>query len=203
MSEGRRTFGPVVLVGVAGSALATLAATRAWFLPPVVQDVPAPAGLAEGSQVPLAVSLALVCLAAWGTLVVTRGRLRRAVAAVGLVGASGLLATWVWAWRSVPAGLREELAGFGVTDGDTRVSGWYWIAGGSAVLALAGSVAALRLVPAWPEMGERYDAPSRPAAAPGSATPPAAGDLTGTTPASSLDLWKSLDEGHDPTTGPD
>ena len=54
----------------------------------------------------------------------------------------------------------------------------------------AAAVAAVRLAPAWPEMGSRYDAPAThgPSAA---ATP--AEERT------SLDLWKSMDEGDDPT----
>ena len=58
---------------------------------------------------------------------------------------------------------------------------------------------AVLLVPAWPEMGRRYDAP---------------GTSTGTGPAAAatgadgaedvgdrahLDMWRALDEGHDPT----
>jgi hypothetical protein len=44
------------------------------------------------------------------------------------------------------------------------------------------------MVPAWPEMGSRYDAPG---AAEQETAPPEE--------RSSLDLWRSLDEGQDPT----
>jgi Tryptophan-associated transmembrane protein (Trp_oprn_chp) len=43
--------------------------------------------------------------------------------------------------------------------------------------------------PDWPEMGTRYDAP-------GSAPPP---PVAPPEEQSNLDLWKALDEGHDPT----
>jgi hypothetical protein len=50
-------------------------------------------------------------------------------------------------------------------------------------------VLAMRWAPQWPEMGSRYDAPgvqSEPASVPPEDQ-------------SSLDLWKALDEGKDPT----
>ena len=42
-------------------------------------------------------------------------------------------------------------------------------------------------VPAWPEMGRRYDSPT--------------GEERAVTadPESPLDLWRAMDEGHDPT----
>jgi hypothetical protein len=45
-------------------------------------------------------------------------------------------------------------------------------------------VVAVRFCPVWPEMGSRYDAP---------ATRPQAEDLD------DLDLWRAIDQGHDPT----
>ena len=54
----------------------------------------------------------------------------------------------------------------------------------------ASTVAAVRLVPGWPEMGRRYDAPAD--AAP--AAPEKAPEEQ-----ENLDLWKAMDEGHDPT----
>ncbi len=54
------------------------------------------------------------------------------------------------------------------------------------------SLAAVRLAPQWPEMGSRYDAPTSAAAAGAVVARPVAEQ-------SNLDLWRSLDEGHDPT----
>ena len=62
--------------------------------------------------------------------------------------------------------------------------GWFWVYLACAALCLVASGLAVRLAPAWPEMGSRYDAP-------GSA--PTAREETG------LDLWRALDEGRDPT----
>ena len=54
----------------------------------------------------------------------------------------------------------------------------------NAVINVRSSALAVRLVPSWPEMGTRYDAP-------GSALQPL--DET------DLDLWRALDQGRDPT----
>jgi hypothetical protein len=60
----------------------------------------------------------------------------------------------------------------------------------AAVLALVGAAFAVRLVPAWPEMGSRYDAPQR------RAEPPDPADMDET------DLWRAIDQGRDPTDPP-
>ncbi len=56
----------------------------------------------------------------------------------------------------------------------------------SAVLSVVTTALAVWWVGHWPEMGSRYDAPG------------GAGDAAPEDP-SSLDLWKSIDEGRDPT----
>ena len=55
------------------------------------------------------------------------------------------------------------------------------------VLSVVAAVLAVRLAPGWPEMGSRYDAPGR--------RPPPADPEDQT----SLDLWRAIDEGRDPT----
>ena len=47
------------------------------------------------------------------------------------------------------------------------------------------TLAAVRLTPSWPEMGTRYDSPT--------------GEVAPVEPEGNLELWKALDEGHDPT----
>lgn len=200
---GRRSFGPVVLLGLAASALAAVAGHK-----PVVRltgDASAVLGggaYAEALErvgvddgLPLAGALALLLLAGWGVLLVTRGVVRRIVAG-GLVAISvGLLVATVVGWRqlleSFPADVEERVgAGSHGTElalgADT--TGWLWALLAASVLAAVAAGLAVVLTPSWPEMGSRYDAPS-------------AGAPTdkGLEERSSIDVWKSLDEGDDPT----
>ena len=124
-------------------------------------------------------------------MLVTRGRVRRAVAALGVLAALGTLVSVVMGWTAVVDALRNDLASVGVTDVEIGHTGWFWAAAVGALLALASSVAAVVLAPGWPEMGSRYDAPG--------AAPPPTSDPEDQ---SSLDLWKAMDEGRDPTAGP-
>lgn len=182
----RRAFAPVVLVGLGAGALAAVAGNQPWARP----TEPSVQGLVDESvaEMPLAAALGLVVLACWGVLLVTRGRVRRLVGGLGAVTSAGLLVTVVVGFNAGPDALRDELETMGMADIGVSRSGWCYAAGLAAVLSLAATVAAVRLVPEWPEMGSRYDAP-------GAADP-------ATLPAeerSSLDLWRSLDEGDDPT----
>lgn len=202
----RQWFGPVVLAGLAGSGLATLAANRRWFAYDDTLAQAPLAGLADtGGQVPLAAALGLVCLAAWGALLVTRGRLRRALAGLAALGATGILAAWAWAWGAVPATLADDAAAIGATDVGTHATGWYALAGAGAVVALGAALAGCRLAPRWPEMGRRYDAPT--AAGPAGGRPPEGRPAEGRPggdadeEVSGRDLWRALDEGRDPTAG--
>ncbi|MEO5852473.1 MAG: Trp biosynthesis-associated membrane protein [Nocardioides sp.] len=189
MAERSRTFGPVVVASLAGGVLTAVAGTRPWVTvngtaanDPLL-DV---AGGTSGAQMPLATTLALVVLAAWGVVLVTRGRVRRAVTVLGALAAAGVLATVVSGWWLVPDSLRETL-----TDAPpftTSVSPWYAVALLSAAVAAVACGAAVVLVGGWPEMGTRYDTPT------GSDGVPTERDE-----ASSLDLWKAQDQGRDPT----
>ena len=73
---------------------------------------------------------------------------------------------------------------------DTGFTGWFWTAAVASVVAVVPAALAVRLVPTWPEMGSRYDAPAGAA----SAAPE--------TVETDLDLWHALDEGRDPTDRP-
>ena len=186
MAEPRRTFAPVVLAGLASAGLAAVAGNRAW-----VEWT----GRSEGqgsvltitgddsATVPLGGALALVLLACWGVVLVTRGVVRRLVAGAAVVTSVGMVTTAVLGYRSATHGLRDDLAGRGV-DLTTGSTAWYWVFLACAVGAVVATLAAVRLAPSWPEMGSRYDAP-------GAAPPPR--DET------SLDLWRALDDGRDPT----
>ena len=191
----RRTFGPVLLVGVGAGALLAVAGGRAWAVPGgegalesggAVAFTIEETGLTEMSLVS---ALGLVVLATWGVLLVTRGRARRALAVLGLVASLGVLVTVVVGSGSTADALRRSLEEVGASDTDVRTTGWFWAALVAAVLSVAATALAVRLVPGWPEMGSRYDAPT--AAAAPIAVPPE--EL------SNLDLWKAMDEGRDPT----
>jgi uncharacterized membrane protein (TIGR02234 family) len=186
---GRRTFGPVVLVGLASAGLAAVAGNRAWVRWSAESEGAGSLLTVTGDDtatVPLAGALALVLLAGWGVVLVTRGRVRRATAGLGLLVACGMAVTAVLGVRSAAGGLRDDLAQAGVGDPSTQLVGWFWVYLVCAVLAVAAAALAVRLAPAWPEMGSRYDAP-------GAQHPEARAGASG------LDLWRALDEGRDPT----
>ncbi len=186
MTEPRKTFAPVVLLGLGSAGLAAVAGHRAW----VTWTADRAADLSilrltgdDSATVPLAGALALVLLACWGVVLVTRGRLRRLVGALGLVTTLAMVLTAVLGVRSAAGGLRSDLAEAGVDDVSTRLQPWFWVYTGCAVVALVATVLALRWLSAWPEMGRRYDAPG------------GGGERERT----DLDLWRALDHGHDPT----
>ena len=197
MTDRRKTFGPVILVGLAAGALAAVAGTKPWLgVEPTggsCAPVPGVDYTAFELDAPFAGALALVLLAAWGVVLVTRGRFRRVVAGVGLLAAVGYLVTAIEAFWSLKAAAREAAAAAGadVVPG-CSVSVWmnndWWplalVAGALSVLA---ALAAVLWVRHWPEMGARYDAPS-------DGTREPVGE-----PETNLDIWKALDEGRDPT----
>ena len=191
----RRTFGPVVLLGLASGALAAVAGTRAWV--DMSGTTSSSSGalastleLAAPGEMPLAAALSLVLLACWGVVLVTRRRARRAVAGLGAVSALALLVTTVAAAFTLPDSFRDQLARtVGTVDIETSFTGWYAAALVGAIGSLLATVAAVRLTPSWPEMGARYDSPTGQAGA----------SATAAEPEGNLELWKALDEGHDPT----
>lgn len=200
---GRRSFGPVVLLGLASSALASVAGHK-----PVVRltgeaadavgagayaDALDRIGVDDG--LPLAGALALVLLAGWGVLLVTRGPVRRVVAGVLVAFSLGLVLASVLGWRQLLDSFPEEVVErIGAGSHGTELAlaaettGWLWALVTASVLATVAAVLAVVLTPSWPEMGSRYDAPS--------ATAPSGKRLE---ERSSIDVWKSLDEGDDPT----
>jgi uncharacterized membrane protein (TIGR02234 family) len=195
MAEGRRTFGPVVLAGLASGVLAAVGGNRIWAVPDAGAAAilgMSPVGGAEAAgRMPLATALALVALACWGVLLVTRGRFRRAVSALGVLAAIGTLATTVVGFVTTPRDVRDELSSYGASDVGAHHTAWFWVTVVAALLASAAAVLAVRWVPAWPEMGSRYDAPVGGPVEPVADVEPEE--------QSSLDLWRAMDEGRDPT----
>ncbi|MGI9156111.1 MAG: Trp biosynthesis-associated membrane protein [Marmoricola sp.] len=196
--DPRSTFGPVVLFGLASAVLVAVAGAKPWAAHDATRNgTPGNVSLlhSDVGTVPLAGALGLLLLAAWGVLLVTRGKVRRALAVVALVVSLGLLACVVVGAFTVPDDVREvysELTKQGFTL-DVHLTGWFWAAAVGAVLSVAATLLAVRLTPAWPQMGARYDAPGAAGARPTPTT-----DDTDTT---NLDLWKAIDDGDDPTVG--
>ena len=197
--DARRTFGPVVLLGLGAAGLAAVAGSKPWMTGESGSvDADGSSAMAsvlslDGAQdSPLAAALALVVLACWGVVLMTRGRVRRAVAVLGLVAAVGLSIVTIEAFWSLPDKLADSLLEVSGTDTvSTQVTAWYAAALVGAGLSVAATLAAVVLVPGWPEMGSRYDAPTG-QQAPADATAAAA-------PTENIDIWKALDEGRDPT----
>ena len=184
----------MVLLGLASSALAAVASAKPWLgasNPTGATSDSSMTALDAGTHYPLASAVSLVLLAAWGVLLVTRGRVRRVFAVLALVAAVGLVVTVVTAYVTMPdsaGGGVERLTGREAQD--TGFTGWFWTAAVASVVAVVPAALAVRLAPTWPEMGSRYDAPVGTASA-----APAAAETD-------LDLWHALDEGRDPTDRP-
>ena len=197
MTDRRRTFGPVVLAGLAAAAMGAVAGSNPWVVDPSggptadpVPGIEVTDPVAAAGEMPLAFALSLVLLAVWGVLLVTRGPVRRTVAGLGLLVAGGLVATVVVGSFTVNERVNDAILERG-SDVLGTESAWLWVAAVAALVSIVASTLAVLWSPAWPEMGSRYDAPvGGPEAEPAAAPP---GER------SNVDLWKSMDEGRDPT----
>jgi Tryptophan-associated transmembrane protein (Trp_oprn_chp) len=188
----RRTFGPVVLLGLASAGLAALAGSRAWADFEILDDSAAGEGAYSSTisislnalpEAPLVAALAFVVLASWGVLLVTRGRVRRGVAVLAVLASAGMLVAAVVAFVTTLGSLRDTFAELQVPV-EVQRTVWPWVGVAASLVSVVVAVLAWRLVPSWPEMGSRYDAPG--------STPPPREET-------SLDLWRALDHGRDPT----
>ena len=190
--EVRRTFVPVASVGVTAALLCAVAGQQPWA------QANGGTGTAESGRIefatgpgpgesPAAGALALVVLACWGVILVSRGRFRRAVAVLAVLAAGVVVAVVAVGFVQTPDAVREAVSAVGVVDPDVSRTAWYWVAALSALVSVAAAALAVRWAPGWPEMGRRYDGP-------GAAIPaPTTGEPT------DADLWKAMDEGRDPT----
>jgi len=187
-----RGFAGTVLVGLAAAVLATVAGSRDWASAGGTSTGVRVTATASGStSAPLGVALGFVCLAAWGVVLVLRGRSRRAVAVVGAVSAAGLLAAVLTAWDRTQHDAVRAVAAKGATGGgfSTSLTGWFFACAVGAVITLAAFALAVPAAPHWPAMGTRYDAPAvrrEKAQVPAEERTP-------------QDMWRALDRGHDPT----
>jgi uncharacterized membrane protein (TIGR02234 family) len=182
----RTGFAPVVILGLAAAALTSVASAKPWFSAAV--DYRLMPGIRESDRsadMPLALALSLVVLAGWGAVLVSRGRARRVVLAIALLAALGVLGCVGAAPFTLPDDIRGRLLP-GSEDVTVSPTAWFVGAAVAGIVSAASLVAAWVLLPRWPTMSSRYDAP----AARESAAPEAQSDT---------DLWKALDEGDDPT----
>ena len=183
-AEPRRLFGPVVVLGIIGTGLAAFAGGRPW----ASADGPGTTLVdSSGGHEPLAAALGLAGLACWGVLLVTRGWLRRGIAVLSVLVAVGLVGTSVVGRASTLRSARTATVNLGSLPTGSHTTAWWYVALVAAVLALLAALLSVRYVPAWPEMGSRYDAPT---AAPQQPDP---SQMEG------IDLWRAIDRGHDPT----
>lgn len=179
-----KSFGPTLTAGLGGAALAAWAGSSEWVK--VTAPGPMPADLNDS---PATTGLALVALAAWGVVLVTRGLVRRLVAALAGLAGIGVIVTFFGHAGIDALGRAIESE---VVWGETRhaTTPWPYLALLGAVVTVVAAAAGVRLAPSWPEMGRKYDAPA--------AAKPEQKPLE---EQSTLDVWKSLDEGRDPTSG--
>jgi hypothetical protein len=194
VAERRRSgFAPTVLLGLAAGVGAAVGGNQVWVVADLTRAEESSSLVttfvlrSEGASVPLATALGLVVLACWGVVLVSRGRARRLVAGLGALAAVGTLVTYVVGALTSVQDLADDFTAAGLPGVDTDLTRWFWFGLVCAVVSAAAAVLAVRLVPGWPEMGSRYDAPGEQGAAAPAADP------------SNLDLWKAIDQGDDPT----
>ncbi len=189
----RRTFGPVVLLGLGSAALAAVSASNPWLGGGTASSATSAMTMSfEPGKSPLASALGLVLLATWGVLLVTRGIFRRVVTWLGAAAAVGFAVTTAVAPWQLRSAVEESIrAATGTVPRDLGVTAWWWAAVVAAMLACATSLAGVRWVRHWPEMGTKYDAPT------GGRLP--SESAAAAVPTENIDIWKALDEGRDPT----
>jgi hypothetical protein len=105
------------------------------------------------------------------------------VSVLGLLAAVGVVVATLTG-RGDAAAAAERLLG-GASDAAVSTSAWPWVTvAAAAVTGVAFAVVWVR-APRWPEMSARYDAP--------------ADQAQDAVSMSDADLWRAMDEGHDPT----
>jgi len=183
----RRTYALTVVVGLAASALTAVAGSRTWATGHASAAGMRVSATVPGSQAaPLVAALALVALAGWGVVLVTRRRIRRAVAVVGLLASLGAVAAAVHGLTTVGGDVMSALSDQGAGGGalSSQTTGWPFFALAMSLVAAGTFAVAVLRVHGWPEMGSKYDAPT------------ARPDASDREP----DMWRALDEGKDPTS---
>ena len=185
---GRRSFAPTLVMGLTGAVVAAVASGRTWGTAwGRGGGVRVSASVTGSTSAPLAIALALVALAAWGVVLVLRGRVRRWVAVAGALAAAGLLVTAVSSTGRTRHDAVQAVVAKGAADAVTAsLTGWLPVCAAAAAVTVLAFVVAVVAAGSWPAIGTRYDAP---ATAPG-----------GEVVHGDQDMWRALDDGRDPTT---
>jgi hypothetical protein len=183
----RRTYALIVVIGLAAAALTAVGGSRTWATGHTSAAGMRVSATVPGSQAaPLVAALGLVALAGWGVVLVTRRRVRRAVAVIGLLASLGAVAAAAHGLTTVGGDVMSALLDQGAGQGPltSQTTGWPFLALVMSVVAAGTFAVAVLRLPGWPEMGSKYDAPT------------ARQDTSDREP----DLWRALDEGKDPTS---
>lgn len=180
-----RRWAAIAVCALACAAVLAWSGQRHWATPIGDSVVPpsATGSSVTSLQAPGVTALALVMLAAWGALLVTRGWLRRAIAAVASLAGAGAIVVSVVTVRQLPDAVARAVNG---PAPDYSYEVWPWLALAlSAITTVLGLLAFLS-APSWPSMGSKYEAPAaRPEPVLDSDEP--------------ADIWRAIDSGSDPT----
>jgi uncharacterized membrane protein (TIGR02234 family) len=187
----RRTYALTLVAGLTGAVATAVGVSRPWVVATSdVPGLPRVTAAVDGADVaPVAAALSFVLIAAFGAVIATRGRTRRAIGVLVVVCGLVVLGSALLAGSSTDV-LESTLSARGWSGGeyDQGVAAWRWVVViASAVCVLAGA-AVVRYGDGWATMGARYDAPTAQ-----ERTPPPADSW------SEAEVWKAIDSGHDPT----
>lgn len=188
----RRLYAPVVLATLAIGGLAFFATGRTWASVEVASDgLPSDSVSVTGTDAyPLASALALVVVTSALAILAASPRIRRGVGVLVVLVSIGALVTLLDGRGGLDDALRSAVRDSPAFTGgdplaDVSHTPWQLVALVAFVgSALLGALTA-RLGHRWPTMSSRYERSAGRPAAPSEA--------------SDADLWKAMDDGHDPT----
>jgi uncharacterized membrane protein (TIGR02234 family) len=187
----RRLYAPVVLGTLAAGGLAFFTASRTWAHARIAAEgLPPDTVKVSGSDAqPIVTALALVAVTAALAVLASSPRLRRVMGVftviVALAGIVVVLTGGSSVDDAVAKAVKVSPAFTGSNTPATHHTIWLALTVVAFVLVAGLGAVTARFGPIWPTMGSRYDAPRVRAAK--------------EAPQTDADMWKALDEGHDPT----
>lgn len=193
----KRLYAPTVLAGLAIGGLAYFATGRVWGTSRVRADgLPSDVVSVTGTEaVPVLSALALVIVAGSIAVLAASVRIRRVVGLVicgaGLIGAVLALGHGKPLSDAFGAAVEKSPAFTGANTPDVYMTNaWPLVTAFAFSLATLLGAVVVAFGSRWPTMGRKYDAPVAKAE-----NDETEGDET----EGDSDLWKALDQGHDPT----